>query len=45
MIKTLKIEDIGAREDVTVVMSMVQDFLNSCDPDDRADLKISVAFR
>jgi hypothetical protein len=43
MIRTLKIEDINSRDDTDYVLNKIREFLNSCDPSDRPDLKISVA--
>lgn len=45
MIITLKIEDINPRVDDQYVLQRVQQYLDECDPDDRADLKIDRACR
>lgn len=45
MVIQLKIDDINPRLDDTYVLQRVQKFLDECDPDDRADLKIERACR
>jgi hypothetical protein len=43
VVKTLKIEDIKPRGDANSLFKMIQEFCDNCDPQDRIDLKITVA--
>jgi hypothetical protein len=45
MVRTMKIEDVNPRRDVDYILNKVREFLNSCDPQDRPDIKMTVAAR
>jgi hypothetical protein len=43
MIVTLKIEDVNPRSDEQYVLKRIREYLDTCDPDERIDVKISRA--